>query len=407
MTMNQMRNPILFVIAFFIGCGLYIDNWHVNQLSFHYLKRLFLFETEKPIVLFWTNFWGNEFNLSTIFHTNSNCPYSCLFTYNKIYAQVAAIRILHQHDYNNNWLPPVNPQALNAFLMMESPDNAMIYGDSLFRADYFNITISYRSTSTVYLPYNEFVRRDGSETAGQIWTSEQIEKSVANKKTVFASISNCRAVTSARTEFIDELNKYVNVTKVGLCYGQRVDDQMMKKLVDEHYFTLAFENSVCPEYTTEKYWRLKELVVPVIFSRSVLNPNQVLNGTFLAASDFESPRELAEFLQTLIEDKQKYMNYFEWTKNYRRTMNGNLVNGIAVTNSNAGCQLCRLATLRPKLPPQNIRSFWNKSECIHQFGVELIKQTDYYKRSQVQVTELLKQTTQNRSAHGNLTELSI
>ncbi|KAI6212654.1 hypothetical protein M3Y94_00051600 [Aphelenchoides besseyi] len=357
--------------------------------------------------MFWTNFWGNEFNLTTIFHTNSDCPYRCFFTYNKAYAEDAAIRILHQHDFANSW-PPVNPQALNAFLIMESPDNAMIYGDSLFRADYFNVTISYRSTSTVYLPYNEFVRRDGAETADQIWTPEQVEKAVANKtKTVFASISNCGAVTSARKEFIDKLNKYVNVTRVGLCYGQRVDDQMMKKLVDEHYFTLAFENSVCPEYTTEKYWRLKELVVPVIFSRSILNTNQVLDGTFIAASDFESPRELAEFLQSLIKDKQKYMKYFEWTKKYRKTMNGNTLNGIAVTNSNAGCQLCRLATLRPKLPPQNIRSFWNQNECIRQFGDELINQTDYYKRSQVQMVELLKQTAQKRSAHGNPPELII
>ncbi|KAI6212587.1 hypothetical protein M3Y94_00043500 [Aphelenchoides besseyi] len=227
------------------------------------------------------------------------------------------------------------------------------------------------------------------------------------KKAVFASISNCKIVTSARKEFINELSKYISITKVGLCYGRKMNDKMMKKLVDEHYFTLAFENSVCPEYTTEKYWRLKELVVPVIFSRSILNTNQVLDGTFIAASDFKSPRELAEFMQMLIKDKEKYMKYFEWTKKYRRTMNGDIVNGIAITNSNAGCQLCRLATLRPKLPPQNIRSFWNKSECIHKFGVEFIKQTDYYKRSQVQLTELLKQTAHNRSAHGNLTELII
>ncbi|KAI6198879.1 Fucosyl transferase [Aphelenchoides besseyi] len=375
----------IYFVGFF-GCEFYLVNWYDTKQSTSYRTRLQVNKPEfqKPIVLFWTKFWLDEFNLSSIFYTHSECPYSCLFTHNKSHVKDAAIRILHQRDFES-W-PPLNPTALNAFLIMESPENAKIYGDSMFNENFFNVTISYRSSSTIYLPYNEFVLRDGSESLDQIWTSKQVEKAVSmKKKEVFAAISNCVAVTSGRKEYIEELSKHINVTKV-----------------DEHYFTLAFENSICPEYTTEKYWRLKELVVPVVLSRSVLNPNQVLDGTFIAASDFESPRELAEFLQTLIKDKQEYMKYFEWTKKYRRTMNGDTLNGIAVSNTNAGCQLCRLATLRPKLPTQNIHSFWNQSECIHDYGTELINQTDYYKQSEVQMTELVKRTAQNRSAHGNL-----
>ncbi|KAI6213145.1 hypothetical protein M3Y94_00115700 [Aphelenchoides besseyi] len=286
-------------------------------------------------------------------------------------------------------------------MIFESPANVPHNG--MFIANYFNITISYHSQATIYYPYNEFVEIDGTETADQLWTQEQIEKAVNFKtKKVLVPISNCHA-NSNRTKYLEALGKHINLTKVGRCYSQRVDAQTLHKLIAEHYFIIAFENSICPEYTTEKYWRLKNLTVPVILSRGVTNTNLVLNGTFIAASDFESPRKLAAYLNSLINDKSKYMEYFEWTKRYRRTMNGD--GCPARLNSNAGCQLCRLATLKPKLPPVNIRKYWNRQECIRDYANELLTQSDHFKNAEQQMSELVRNTSRKRVGHGKLLSL--
>lgn len=76
-------------------------------------------------------------------------------------------------------------------------------------------------------------------------------------------------------------------------------------LIDNHHFYLAFENTVCPEYTTEKFWRLRQLIVPVVLSRGSMNPS-IPSDSYIAASDFNSPKELADHLSSLIEDKEKY-----------------------------------------------------------------------------------------------------
>jgi hypothetical protein len=109
----------------------------------------------------------------------------------------------------------------------------------------------------------------------------------------------------------------MNVTQVGPCDGTvqcdkdpdgkalRVDMDCMQKLNNEHHFYLAFENSVCPEYTTEKFWRMKQLIVPVVLSRAAMAPH-VPADCFIAASDFESPQALASYLESLMRNKDEY-----------------------------------------------------------------------------------------------------
>ncbi|KAI6221052.1 Alpha-(1,3)-fucosyltransferase C [Aphelenchoides besseyi] len=352
-----------------------------------------------PIVLFWTTYFDND--MSYLFVEHSECPFKCLFTSNQSFANDADVRVLHPPDFRERF-PPHNPTALNAHLIFESPANAPHNG--MFIADYFNITISYHSQATIFYPYNEFVEIDGTETTDQLWTQEQIESAVNFKtKKVLVSISNCHIVSSGRNEYLEALGKHIKLTKVGRCFLQHVDDQTLHKLIAEHYFIIAFENSICPEYTTEKYWRLKNLTVPVILSRGVTNSNLVLNGTFIAASDFKSPRKLADYLNSLIDDKSKYMKYFEWTKRYRRTMNGDDV--PATSNSNAACQLCRLATLKPKLPPVNVQKYWNREECIGHYANELLKQSDHFKDTEQQMSAFVRNTSRKRVGHGNLLPL--
>ncbi|KAI6198858.1 Glyco-tran-10-N domain-containing protein [Aphelenchoides besseyi] len=301
-----------------------------------------------PVILLWNEAFAP--NASLFYNIQPECPYSCLITTNRSYGDEADIRIMDTEYKESEW-PPNNPKAYNARWLFESP-------------------------------------RDGTETADEIWTPEQIKNLVAKKtKGVLAIMTNCHIVNSGRFEYVEELSKHINITKIGSCYGNRKSSEELKKLLDDHYFVLAFENSICPEYTTEKYWRFSDLVVPVLMSRGILNWHNVINGTFIVASDFESPSTLAEHLNSLIDDKSAYMEYFEWTKSYRKTLLGN--RWPAALRSNAGCQLCRIATLKPPLPPINMQEYWSAKECASDFGFHLINDTKTVKTMETQMAEVL------------------
>ncbi|KAI6234859.1 Alpha1,3-fucosyltransferase-like proteinue [Aphelenchoides fujianensis] len=135
----------------------------------------------------------------------------------------------------------------------------------------------------------------------------------------------------------------------------------MKELIDSHYFYLAFENSVCPEYVTEKFWRVKELIVPVVLSRAAMPPH-IPADTFIAASDFATPAALAAHLRWLIAHPQEYRKYFNWTKRYRRSP-------LSRAEINGQCQLCKLAhrQLEKRIP-----NYTDIRQCVRDYALDLI-----------------------------------
>ena len=59
---------------------------------------------------------------------------------------------------------------------------------------------------------------------------------------------------------------------------------------------------------TEKFWRLKRLIVPVVLSKEPLRnlTAPVTDDIFIAAEDFASPELLADHLVLLSRDKMRY-----------------------------------------------------------------------------------------------------
>jgi hypothetical protein len=108
--------------------------------------------------------------------TKINCPYKCIHTNNReSYAAFSDVRVFHERHFDSLDLPPNNPKALNVYYTLEPPYLTFSrFNDSFVNPDYFNATASYRSSSEVYYPYDYFMEFDGSETADDIWTQEQV-----------------------------------------------------------------------------------------------------------------------------------------------------------------------------------------------------------------------------------------
>uniref|UniRef100_A0AC35TN22 Fucosyltransferase n=1 Tax=Rhabditophanes sp. KR3021 TaxID=114890 RepID=A0AC35TN22_9BILA len=71
------------------------------------------------------------------------------------------------------------------------------------------------------------------------------------------------------------------------------------------------ENSDCIGYITKKYWkRASYNSVPIVSVRQIYKNSPP--HSFIAMDDFESPKQLAEYLEWLIGNPKEYLKYFAY-----------------------------------------------------------------------------------------------
>ena len=71
---------------------------------------------------------------------------------------------------------------------------------------------------------------------------------------------------------------------------------------------MAFENSICQHYVTEKFWNaFRVLIVPIVLKRSVFTGMDVPSNAFIAVDDFLSVNELVEHLKALSNNTEEYL----------------------------------------------------------------------------------------------------
>jgi glycoprotein 3-alpha-L-fucosyltransferase len=117
-----------------------------------------------------------------------------------------------------------------------------------------NYTATYRRDSTLVTPYERWVQfRNVSELPDRAPRNFALGKT----KKVAWFVSNC-GDRNGRLAYAKELQKYINVDIYGHCGDkscQRGNSQCTLMLKNDYKFYLAFENSNCQDYITEKlYW---------------------------------------------------------------------------------------------------------------------------------------------------------
>ena len=81
-------------------------------------------------------------------------------------------------------------------------------------------------------------------------------------------------------------------------------------------FYLSFENAICQDYVTEKIFNALRLnTIPVVLGGA--NYTKILPpGSFINAGDFDSPKELANYLGVVLNNSTLYESYFAWRPFY-------------------------------------------------------------------------------------------
>ena len=132
-------------------------------------------------------------------------------------------------------------------------------------------------------------------------------------------------------------------------------------LENDYKFYLSFENSLCSDYVTEKFYSiLKYYVVPVVMGRA--NYSKIAPPYSFIDSLWYSPKELADYLLLLDANEALYERFFEWKTSYI------IRSGYEEMGGRALCSLCTALNLEDgrKEMSVDVWSTWSpKTRCLN------------------------------------------
>ena len=210
--------------------------------------------------------------------------------------------------------------------------------------------MSYRRDSDVPAPYGTFGQ---SLQPTSVETILNRVRDLQKPKLVAWVVSNCKT-PSKREDYVSELQKHIPVDIFGNCGtkncpGTRTNSECGSLLEREYMFYLAFENSECNDYVTEKFFATLEMdIVPIV--RGGANYSAIAPpGSYIDTNDYSSAQELAEELKRLSNAREEYLNFFTW-KATTKVLDG---------YSEMGCNLCKaLHESKPPKSYQDLGAWW-------------------------------------------------
>lgn len=282
-------------------------------------------------VLFWTKLFGKPWFKRWGRDVFKDCPKAnnCFATNDSSLLTSADAVVIHFFDLSKSKMPEsYHPRQRFVFVLIEPASHIFLKVKSLRGFNnYFNWTMTYRLDSDIPVPYGHIKKR---------LTPVDYHPNIAKRKSKFALwfVSRCPS-KSRREEVAKELKKYIPIDVYGRnsnCNQSKCVDCNVNDMLDNQYkFYLAFENSLCKDYVTEKFFRnLKHDIIPVVFGgvnySRVAPPNSFIN-----VFDFSNLKKLADYLKMVAENDTLYNQYFEWRRNYEVSEG---------TRYNRWCRLC-------------------------------------------------------------------
>lgn len=291
-----------------------------SQTEERYKKVYLPPEEEKryPIVVWWTPFTGYQ---RVVWDCSRG---SCLFTHSRTEFDNPLTEAFMFYGTDIQWtdLPiPRGPSHLWGLIHEESPKNNWILGqpDGI---QLFNIT----STFSRYSHYSvvlQFLEKLEDLTKPPLFTvAEKNNKRNNNLAAVMYLHSDCDP-PSDRDSYMKELMKYIQVDSYGKClHNKDLPDHLINPLTydtndlhniqAQYKFSISFENALCHDYITEKFWRpLLIGSVPVVRGSPTIR-DWAPHNSIIVAEEFTSPKQLAEYLLFLDQNDVEYEKFLKF-----------------------------------------------------------------------------------------------
>lgn len=298
---------------------------------------------DKRKILIWTPFFGSWSWVTDLANEVKDCPSSCIVTSDKSELETSDAVVFHANDlwkykgllgtiYNVDTEMPKTrtPNQVWAVISYEP----MVYMWGNIKPHTFNWTVLYRRESTIYNPFTPYRKKTPMEMKD---ADKSVEKrNYFQEKTKFATtlVSNCMD-QAKRYKIIRELQRYIELDYFGYCSGNIncpagiPTSDCGKRYMKDYKFYLAFENSFCRDYVSEKFWNaLDRRQIPVIaapkYNLEMLPPNSYLN-----VFDFSSIKALTDRMIEISKNETLYNSFFNWVPMYK------------VEKESTACKICK------------------------------------------------------------------
>lgn len=327
------KRKLLFLFVIAIVCFLQIDLVRVPNNGEEYI-RIFpgnrtIRDGEKKILI-WKPFISDKVIKNMQLGLQS-CPERCTVTDD--IRRIANVDAVIFNLYNLWKLPwkigskskipmPLyrHPSQVWAVFNMEPPYK--LWGDLSMFNRVFNWTVWYRKDATIWNPYGgcQALNKQEMLQAQKMYIESDFFST--KRKEVVGRISNCRD-PAHRYKLVHELEKDLDVEMFGKCYNHPCGDPDVESDtkcnndLTKYKFYLAFENSHCKDYVTEKYWwALDREQIPIVNWRG-MNPTIPIPGSFINVYDFPDVKTAAKFIKQVGTNRMLYNSYFSWKLKYK------------------------------------------------------------------------------------------
>ncbi|KAI9563032.1 hypothetical protein GHT06_010489 [Daphnia sinensis] len=245
------------------------------------------------------------------------------------------------YDQTSSVLPPQEYDAIVIHMLFfklhqlpdfkrQSPEMMPIYISAIDNV--FNWTMTYKLDSDIQFLYGRIIpgptaprnQEDVNKMIAETH-SRSVKNYAANKtRSIAWMVSHCET-SSNRESYVTQLSKFIPVDVYGKCgdlscprnEANWVSDPKCYDMLEAKYkFYLSFENSICTDYVTEKFFEImKHDMIPIVYGGA--NYSQIAPfHSYINALEF-TPGKLAEYLKMLDENDTLYNEYFWWKDHYR------------------------------------------------------------------------------------------
>lgn len=275
--------------------------------------------SKKPVILLWTPWFNDRWPIP---HGNVKCgDMRCEITEDHRRFKNSDAVVFHGASAsirNTGGFPSKSgkpSKQLWVYRNMENPVVTEKLGCKLSSShnNIFHATMTYRQDADVTLCY-------GRVQKGPHRDYDPKKDYAAGRSKLIAWVSS--QCYPGRTTFVKELSKYVTIDKFGRCGDKQCkrDGSCMRDIKQQYKFYLSFENYICKDYITEKYYRnaINQNLIPIVVGgANYSNPKIVPPHSYIDAQKFPSIQALGQYIKKVAADHKLYNSYFEWKRSYR------------------------------------------------------------------------------------------
>lgn len=277
-----------------------------------------------------------------LLHSPITCGrYTCMYTVQQNVTADLVLFFLFSLKYD---LPKRPPGQLWAFLNGEAQKS--ITQKTLDDFDgIFNYSLTYLRTSEFadggYAFASKFYRKSNPTYIDFATVRRKSPYGVSSNVTALWMVSNCQAqppfaVQSGRMEYAQKLSQFIKLdvqTRRSTCLNRLMNLSVPLNMADspdydQYWFYLAFENSLCRDYITEKFWKVittAKSAIPIVMGGLDVSDYERIAppNSFLHVKNFTSPEHLAHHLKHIVSDDNAFNYYHQWRNEYHLDVKNN------------------------------------------------------------------------------------